>query len=516
MISSNLIIEQSKNTKENSREKTLSKIKLTKSVFSQSVPVIIQSIILCSQYIVDLYYSGYDPDPSVIAGVGFSSTFTNIIFFAVCFGFNGLLLSLVSQSIGAGNLRQAGIYVNRARVIIAAWLPIAIFLSFFVESMIKGIGIDSKTAKNAQLFTTGSIPYWIAFMYFDIARQYLYAFNKSFICTCILCIQAVCHIILCQIAIVNLGLPFYYISYLASLEQCTSVIIIHIYLKCSPQYKEFWFFGVKETFQNLGDYTKLAIPGAIMYALEYAGYEVLCMISGYISVTANAAQFIILSTNVMFYMIPQGIGLANTAIVGKSIGKMQSNVAKAQSNYIIKLSYVFALLMASIQFSLRYQIARIFTSNPEVIEIIVYSTQVSCISLALDFIYCVQQGSIRALTKFNHAIIGGFVAFYGFASPLGYIFAIYLELGVLGLWLGLTIGQMIVISYYQYLLNWGFDWEKITKECFERQEQDQNDDKGNENLLEASKIQLSTRKCSDSIEMHQDLSLGSKIFDNQQ
>jgi len=47
---------------------------------------------------------------------------------------------------------------------------------------------------------------------------------------------------------------------------------------------------------------------------------------------------------------------------------------------------------------------------------------------------------MRALIKFNHAVIGELVAFYVFACPLGVFLSIYIGLGVPGLWMGLVTG----------------------------------------------------------------------------
>ncbi|CDW81989.1 na+-driven multidrug efflux pump [Stylonychia lemnae] len=379
--------------------------------------------------VVNIYFCGYDVNPAILAGVGLGTTFMNVTYFAVCFGLNGVMQSLVAQANGAGNLRQSGIYVNRARLVLTLWLPFAIFFSFFLGKTFEAIGIDQETSNVAQIYTTRQIPGLIAFMYFDIGRQYLVA------------------------------------------------------RELDPQYKSSWFLGGKETFKNLGEYVKLAVPSAILQCLEFAGFEMLCILSGYISVTANAAQVITLTTNIMFYQIPIGLMIASTTIIGELIGQRKSKLAKAQSCFIIKINYISGLIMGSILFIFRYQLARAFSSNEEVIEITSNAFIFSSVSHVLDFIYAIQTGSIRALTKFNLAVLGGFIAFYVFACPLGSLFALYFKLGVPGLWLGLIMGQFIVVSYFQYLLSWGFDWEQIIQKSYERQEAEIKMQNKQENLL---------------------------------
>ncbi|CDW88643.1 na+-driven multidrug efflux pump [Stylonychia lemnae] len=450
---------------------------LVKSLFKLSIPVMLQSVIFFLNQIVNLYFSGYDSNPAVVAGVGLGSTFINVAYFGVCFGLNGVLQSLVSQAMGADNHRLSGIYVNRGRFVISLWLPIVIFFTLFLGKAFISIGIDDETANVAQNYTVRMIPGLIAYMYYDIARQYLIALGQPMIAFYIQVVTALFHIVFCFICIEKFQLPYYYTSYSTSLQFMSNAIIIHLILLLNSQYKKSWFLGGMETFQNLGEYTKLAIPSAIMLCIEFAGFEILCIVSGFISVPANAAQVIALSINGMFYMIPAGISQATTTIIGKLIGQQQSRIAKAQSCYIIKICYIFSLIMGGILFISRYHLARLFSSNIQVTEITQNAIKISCFSHMLDFVYGVQLGTARALTKFNHAVFGGIVAFYIFACPLGSLLALQFKFGVFGLWIGLIVGQLIVVSYFQYLLSWGFDWDQITQKCFERQQAD------NKNLL---------------------------------
>ncbi|CDW88083.1 na+-driven multidrug efflux pump [Stylonychia lemnae] len=267
-------------------------------------------------------------------------------------------------------------------------------------------------------------------------------------------------------------LPYYYTSYSSCLQFIANFVIIHALIKLNSQYNESWFLGGMETFQNFAQYAKLAVSSATMFCLEFLGFELLCIISGYISVTANAAQVITLTTNLMFFVIPTGLSMASTTIIGQLIGQKKSKLAKAQSRFIIKFSCLLALFMGGLLFILRHQLARSFSTNPEVVYITSEAFKVSAISAGLDVIYVIQQGSIRALTKFNHAVAGGLVAFYVFACPIGTLLGIHFNLGVPGLWMGLVIGQTFVVSYFQYLLSWGFNWEKITQNCSDRQDDD--------------------------------------------
>ncbi|CDW85916.1 na+-driven multidrug efflux pump [Stylonychia lemnae] len=455
-----------------SQDDTFSKIEVTKSLISLAIPISFQTAMVYMNQVVNIYFCGYDPDPVVVAGAGLGITYINVAFIAASLGLNGAMQSLVAQSYGAGNHRQCGVYVNRARVVVSIWLPIVILISFFLGSILAAIGINQQTANVAQIYTTRALPGYIALMYFDVARQFLVALGKPLLSTYIQAITGILHVLICYISIVKYELPYYFTAYSTSLQILANFGIIHLILYLDPQYKSSWFIGGKETFQNLAAYAKLAVLSGLLQCFEYAGFEIFCVISGYISVASNAAQVIILTIYISFYQIPLGIMMSNTTIIGQLIGQRKSKLAKAQSSFIIKLNSIFGLITGTIIILLRKQLSRIFSQNDEVIEITSHTLIFAGICHALDFIYSVQAGSIRALTKFNHAVVGGLVAFYVIACPLGCLFALYLKLGVPGIWFGQIIGLFLIAIYFQYLLSWGFDWDLITQQSYERQNED--------------------------------------------
>ena len=124
--------------------------------------------------------------------------------------------------------------------------------------------------------------------------------------------------------------------------------------------------------------------------------------------------------------------------------------------------------MGLVMIIFRYQLTMFYTTNPEVVSVAADAFTVSSISHFFDFIYGVQQGSIRALTKFNHAVIGCLVSFYVLAIPLGALFALQFGLGLKGLWFGLVIGQTFLVVFFFYLLNFSFKWDQIALDCAQR------------------------------------------------
>ena len=87
---------------------------------------------------------GHTGDPVLIAGVGMGNMIINILAFAIIFGLNGALETLISQSYGASHRlghdqseyalsmrKNCGVLLNRGRFIVSCvMIPIIILFCF--------------------------------------------------------------------------------------------------------------------------------------------------------------------------------------------------------------------------------------------------------------------------------------------------------------------------------------------------------------------------------------------------
>jgi MATE family multidrug resistance protein len=103
-------------------------------------------------------------------------------------------------------------------------------------------------------------------------------------------------------------------------------VFLNVYASGIAEIKESWFFPNRDSIRHLGQFLKLGVPAALMFSLEWWVYEILTLMSGYISVEATAAEIILVNINGLLFMIPYGISQAATTVVGNSIG--ENNVKK--------------------------------------------------------------------------------------------------------------------------------------------------------------------------------------------
>ena len=97
-------------------------------------------------------------------------------------------------------------------------------------------------------------------------------------------------------------------------------IIIMVYTNMLPDLREANTFPDAQVFKNLGEYMSLGVPTAAMQCLEWWAFEVMTLIAGYIGVTEQASQLVLLNIIALLYMIALGIQQAATSTVGSQIG----------------------------------------------------------------------------------------------------------------------------------------------------------------------------------------------------
>jgi len=99
-------------------------------VVKLSVPPIISMFFFFFVQLVSTYFIGNLNDPLLIGGVGMGNMLINVLCFAVIWGLNGALETLVSQANGFKKYKLCGTYLNRGRMISSAvMIPLIIIFA---------------------------------------------------------------------------------------------------------------------------------------------------------------------------------------------------------------------------------------------------------------------------------------------------------------------------------------------------------------------------------------------------
>ncbi|KTC73983.1 Na(+)/drug antiporter [Legionella bozemanae] len=205
---------------------------------------------------------------------------------------------------------------------------------------------------------------------------------------------------------------------------------------------------------------KIGTPLGIMYCVEIGFFFVLILIMGSLGNQLLAAnqitlQYLCILTSVIF-----SIAQAITVRMGHLLGEGDVVTAK-QVGYIGTFTSVtfmfgaaliywfFPKLLIAIDFDIHEP------GNQEILHFAIQLLAVSAVFQIFESARISLFGALRALKDTRYTLITSMISFWGIALPVGYLFAIPLQWGGIGLWWGVSLGAVISVL----LLYWRFNFK---------------------------------------------------------
>lgn len=239
------------------------------------------------------------------------------------------------------------------------------------------------------------------------------------------------------------------------------------------------WFGIAsflEIFQQWNELSQLAIPGIVMLESEYLAYEIMTLFASYFGTTELAAQSAVSSIASLTYMVPFAVSIAASTRIANFIGGQNIEGARTATKMALVIALFVATLNCLALFTFKKQIAQLFSQDEGVIALVVqlFNPLVSIIQI-FDGTASVASGILRAQGSQKIGGVINFVAYYAFALPLALVLSKIGGLKLIGLWLGIGSG-MILIGLSETLVIIFSDWEDIVLKAGLRMEQDIEDE----------------------------------------
>ncbi len=205
---------------------------------------------------------------------------------------------------------------------------------------------------------------------------------------------------------------------------------------------------------------KIGTPLGVMYCIEVGFFFVLILIMGSLGnqlLAANqiALQYLCILTSIIF-----SIAQAITVRMGHLLGEGDVITAKRTGHIGTFISVTFMIGAALIYwFCPKLLIAIDFDIHePDNQEVLHFATQLLAVSAVFQIFESARIslfGALRSLKDTRYTLIISIISFWGIALPIGYLFAIPLQWGGVGLWWGMSLGAFISVL----LLYWRFNFK---------------------------------------------------------
>ncbi|ORY27910.1 multidrug/Oligosaccharidyl-lipid/Polysaccharide flippase [Naematelia encephala] len=230
-------------------------------------------------------------------------------------------------------------------------------------------------------------------------------------------------------------------------------------------------FDRRQAFQELGVVFSLGLSGIVMISAEWWVWQVCTLVAGSMGRMPFATHSVLLNFTGLLLQFPLSIGLATSVRVGNLLGLRR----KKQATLVGKVSVIASIgvslhnrrvigtsLPNSWLLAFRYSIARLFNSDPQVVEgvgrLAIY---LAALQLA-EGVAGAAFGTLRAVGKHHYGAAVNIVSFLGFAIPLALFFASAKNWGIDGMWLGMTMG-VIVLGGLSLVGVSRIDWDQAVR-----------------------------------------------------
>ena len=424
-----------------------------KAVKKLAIPIMISMILTASYNIIDgIWVAGLGQ--AAIAGIGFVTPIFMILN-GVSVGLGSGATSSISRFVGAKNHNKVNESATHSILIfLIASIILTIAFLIFQEPLLISYGATGETLNQALKYSTPLFLGLIGFMFANGGSGILRGEGDMKRAMYAVVVSVGLNALLDPIFIYTLNLGASGASLATIISSLISAIVILYWILikkdtyCKIEFKEFKF---NKTLTK--DILKVGIPASLdMFVLSIATSIYLILISQ-IGGDYSIAVFSSGQRLFLFAIMPlTAIGSAVVAVVGSAYGAKNGEYLSRAHKYGAKFGLAFGILVTSILVIFANPISTIFAYTPETANLIPGITgylQIVCLSLIFTGIGIPSSFFYQGIGKGLYSLFFTILREIIFAAPLTYYFGIVLNLGITGIWIGLSLGKAIpsILNY---------------------------------------------------------------------
>jgi MATE family multidrug resistance protein len=188
----------------------------------------------------------------------------------------------------------------------------------------------------------------------------------------------------------------------------------------------------------------LGSPAAGQIVLEVGVFAAATALAARMAPAALAAHQIVLHIASFFFMIPYALSSAAAVRVGHAVGRGDGAGASRAGWAALLLALGFALAIATLFIGAPQTLLHVFTHEPSVLAVGVTLLIVCSVFQPFDGFQVVATGALRGLGDTRTPMLANLVGHWLLGLPVAYVLCFSAGLGVTGLWIGLSLGLIVI------------------------------------------------------------------------
>jgi MATE family multidrug resistance protein len=417
-------------------------------MLSLALPVIVGEIGWMAMGVVDTLMVG-PLGPEAIGGAGMGST----IFFAVgVFGMGALLGldTLVSQAYGARNHVDCHRWLLHG-VVLALLLAVPLTAAaYLITASLPAWGLNPDVLPLVTTFMNVVNLSVVPLLLYAALRRYLQAVGSAMpVMFALVSANLVNFFVNWLLVLGNLGAPALGVAgsaWATVLSRAYMVVVLAVAIVVRERRAGtgLWQTPLQLEAARFARLLRLGGPAALQLSLEVGIFAAATALAGRLESASLASHQIALMVISVIFMVPLGISSAGAVRVGQALGRSDPGCAARAGWTAIALGMTAMACAALVMIAVPRPLIRLFTADLSVGEIGGMLLRVAAMFQLFDGLQVVATGTLRGLGETRTPMIANLVGHWGLGLPVGYILCFKADWGVVGLWVGLSVGLTLV------------------------------------------------------------------------
>jgi multidrug resistance protein, MATE family len=188
----------------------------------------------------------------------------------------------------------------------------------------------------------------------------------------------------------------------------------------------------------------LGLPAASQIALEVGGFAAATALAGRLDPVSSGGHQIAMNVAGLAFMVPLGLASASAVRVGHALGAGDPTRARRAGWTALAVGCVLMISIGLSLLTFRGWMVRVFTDDSRLIAVGVRLLAVAAAFQLFDGVQAVATGVLRGTGDTRTPVLFNIVGYWVVGLPVGYSLCFRYGLGVIGLWVGLSAGLIIV------------------------------------------------------------------------
>ncbi|KAI8915744.1 mate-domain-containing protein [Gorgonomyces haynaldii] len=369
---------------------------------------------------------------------------------------------------GSSDPHALGKILQRSLVIMTCLsIPVSV-LWWFTEPVLLYLQQEPQVASLASVFGRWLIPGLLPFLFADCIKRYLQSQGIMNASMYITMIAAPINVFLQWFLVwspYSLGIIGAPIA--TNITNLIIVILLILYVRYVDGGQAWggWEWSAALDSKGIREFLFLGLAGMIQICSEWWAFEIVSLAIGLIGEVQLAAQSIILNTCYLFFTVPFGLSVATSTRVGNHLGAKKPQKSKNSAHASLWCALLLGLTNASIVLGVKDRWGFLFTEDVQVVQLVGQVLPLAAFFQLNDALGAAGQAVLRGSSRQKYGAVMNIVSYYVLALPIGLTLTFHYELGLYGIWIGLTIGLMST-SLVAALIVIYSDWNAlITQLC---------------------------------------------------